>query len=355
MIYIIYNIRVEAKRAIEGIRGETGIMTVMVVGLGSMGKRRIRLLRKYDSKLKIIGVDNLKERCESIQKDYGIITFNNLDNAINWGNIECAFISTSPLSHANLINICLQNKMHVFTELNLVDTMYEENMELAEANGKILFLSSTFLYRKEITFIGEKVNECKHKIDYTYHAGQYLPDWHPWESYKDFFVGQKKTNGCREFMAIEFPWLIDVFGMIKSVKVVADKISDLDVDYPDNYMLILEHENGNKGVVAIDIVSRKATRNLEVFGENIYLKWDGTPNGICWYDYDQKRDIKIHVYDSFDQEGDYATFIIEDAYYSEICNFFQVIHNIAEPRYTFKKDKIVLKIIDYIETGRRRE
>ena len=33
--------------------------------------------------------------------------------------------------------------------------------------------------------------------------GQYLPDWHPWESYKSFFVSNKKTNGCRELFAIE--------------------------------------------------------------------------------------------------------------------------------------------------------
>ena len=32
-------------------------MKVLVVGLGSMGKRRIRLIRKYDPTITIIGVD----------------------------------------------------------------------------------------------------------------------------------------------------------------------------------------------------------------------------------------------------------------------------------------------------------
>ncbi|MDE6927475.1 MAG: hypothetical protein K2P06_01985, partial [Muribaculaceae bacterium] len=66
---------------------------------------------------------------------------------------------------------------------------------------------------------------------YIYHVGQYLPEWHPWENYQDFFVGDKRTNGCREIMAIEFPWLIETFGEIREVSVLHDKMSHLNIDY----------------------------------------------------------------------------------------------------------------------------
>lgn len=324
-------------------------MTVMVVGLGSMGRRRIRLLQKYDSEMQIAGIDSLKERCEKARQEYGIEVFDSIEEACKERDMECAFICTSPLSHANLIHICLEKKLHVFTELNLVSIMYDDNIRLADKKGKILFLSATFLYRKEIMYMRERIQAYKEKVNYMYHAGQYLPDWHPWESYRDFFVGQKKTNGCREFMAIEFPWIVKVFGKIKAIKVSGGKMSSLEVDYPDNYNLLLEHENGNKGVVAIDIVSRKAIRNLEVFGQKIYLTWDGTPDGLVCYDWAEKKDMKVQLYETVDKRSDYAATIIEDAYYSEIVNFFQVLKGEGEPLYSFAEDKNILKIIDYIE------
>ena len=324
-------------------------MTVMVIGLGSMGRRRIRLLQKYDLKMKITGIDSVKERCEKAQQEYGINVFSSVEEACRESDIECAFICTSPLSHAYLITICLEKNMHVFTELNLVSIMYDENIKLANEKDKVLFLSSTFLYRKEIMYMQEKVQAYGENVNYMYHAGQYLPDWHPWESYQSFFVGQKKTNGCREFMAIEFPWIIKVFGNIKTVKAAGSKMSTLEIDYPDNYILFLEHENGNKGVVTIDIVSRKAIRNLEVFGENIYFTWNGTPDGLLWYDCTEKKDKKMQLYETVDKRSDYAASIIEDAYYSEISNFFQVIKGNEKAKYSFMEDKSILKIIDYIE------
>lgn len=34
-----------------------------------------------------------------------------------------------------------------------------------------------------------------------------------------------------------------------------------------NYFVMIEHIGGNKGVLAVDVVSRKAVRNMEVFSE----------------------------------------------------------------------------------------
>lgn len=321
----------------------------MVIGLGSMGQRRIRLVKKYDSSMRVIGVDSSDERCKNAENKYGIDTYPDLQEAVGKENIECAFISTSPLSHAELINQCLKHSIHVFTELNLVDTGYDENIKLANDEGKVLFLSSTFLYRKEIMYLQKKVKESNKGFNYMYHVGQYLPDWHPWENYKDFFVGQKKTNGCRELFAIELPWIVEVFGKIKSIKVTGGRISSLEIGFPDHYILLLEHENGNRGSVAVDVVSRKAVRNLEVYSEDMYLTWNGTPTGLSEYDYVQKKDIDIRLYDEVDKRSEYGATIIEDAYYSEVENFFQTIKRKEQPKYSFEKDKEILKTIDHIE------
>ena len=324
-------------------------MKAIVIGLGSMGKRRARLLKDIDNSIQIAGVDMKSERRQAAEKELGIPTGESIASVCEKYKPDCAFISTSPLSHAAIIKECLENNLHVFTELNLTNAGYDENTKLAKEKNKVLFLSSTFLYRKEIQNIKSEVARCGCPLSYLYHAGQYLPDWHPWESYKNFFVGNKATNGCREFMAIEFPWLIDTFGTVKSMYSTKSKNSSLDIDFPDTYQIFFEHDTGHKGMITIDIVSRKPARNFELSGESLYLTWDGTPDGLFKYDYETKANLKISNYEEVERREGYSSFIIENAYKSEIINFIDTINKIGTPMYSFEKDRYILSIIDEIE------
>jgi len=324
-------------------------MNAIVIGLGSMGRRRIRLIKQYSSNIKIVGIDLNDNRRKISEEQFGIETDTDLKKVLDVNDINCAFICTSPLSHSHLINLCLEYNLHVFTELNLISDGYDENVDLAKKKKRALFLSSTFLYRAEIIKINELIRQQSDIVNYSYHVGQYLPDWHPWENYKDFFVGEKRTNGCRELFAIELPWLIEVFGNIKDIVVRKSKISSLNIDYDDNYLVILEHESGHKGMLAVDILSRKAVRNLEVFGENLYLSWDGSAEGLKMMDIAKRKEENILLYEKVDQLDQYSKFVVENAYYDEIVSFFEVISNNIEPIYDFEKDKIILDLIDRIE------
>ncbi|MBY3619222.1 Gfo/Idh/MocA family oxidoreductase [Acinetobacter sp. CUI P1] len=324
-------------------------MKIVVIGLGSMGKRRIRLIKKYNDQYQIFGIDSSEERRQTSEKEYSIETFANVDELLLNKSVDCAFVCTSPLSHSGIISRCLEKGLHVFTELNLVTDGYDENTMLAKENKRVLFLSSTFLYRQEVRKIKQLVKGSDCLLNYTYHIGQYLPDWHPWENYKDYFVGDKRSNGCREIFAIELPWLTDVFGVINKVHVMKNKISSLDIDYDDNYMVMIEHANGHKGMLAVDVVSRKAIRNFELFGEELFLQWDGSAEGIKVYDFDHKEEKKIQLYETVDQLEQYSKFVVENAYFDEIVSFFSVVEKREEPLYSFSKDRAILNIIDEIE------
>lgn len=324
-------------------------MTVLVVGLGSMGRRRIRLLKQFDKNAKIFGMDQSVDRRRSCSEEFKIATHSSFEEMENLHEVFCAFVCTSPLSHHSIISQCLKNGWHVFSELNLVDDGYVDNMQIARDKGLTLFLSSTFLYREEIRYIKKKVEGNPEKVNYVYHVGQYLPDWHPWEHYSQFFVGDKRTNGCREIMAIELPWLVEVFGKVVDTQVRKDSMSTLQLPYPDNYIITLVHESGSKGLFALDVVSRKAVRNLELFGENLYLSWDGTPQGLIWYDTESKKEVQTVVYDKIDKQENYSRTIIENAYFQEIVSFFAAIAGNENPIYSFEKDMQIIELMNRIE------
>lgn len=325
------------------------MMNIILIGLGSMGKRRIRLLQKKNDVERIVGVDSNPERRDEASSLYGIDTAESIQKAVELGNFDCAFICTSPLSHSAIIRECLENHLHVFTEINLVSDGYEENIALSKSVGKVLFLSSTFLYREETQYIAERVKTQTSPVNYIYHIGQYLPDWHPWENYKSFFVGNKRTNGCREIMAIEMPWLTEAFGEIEAVSSIHGTMSNLGLNYDDNYMIQLTHKNGNKGSLVIDVVCRKAVRNFEAYSENLYLAWNGTPQGLEEYNVEEKTQRQIQLYESIEHMDGYQATVIENAYANEIDEFFAVVRGDKHQTYGLEKDLSTLGWLDRIE------
>ena len=320
-------------------------MNIVVIGLGSMGKRRIRLIKGLYSEITIYGIDERNDRRQEAEELFGIKSLKSMEEIDK--EISCAFVCTSPLSHSSIITECLKRKWHTFTELNLVADGYSENIELAERNGCHLFLSSTFLYREEIRYIRSQV-KAEEKWNYIYHIGQYLPSWHPWESYRDFFVGDKRTNGCREIFAIELPWLIRTFGSIKETHTASGKMSGLDITYKDNYIVNLMHENGCKGLLAVDVVSPYAVRRLEAYTEGKYIIWNGTPDSLAEYDARTNSLVPVVLSEKTEHKEGYENFIVENAYKNEIMEFFSIIQQKKTPIYGFEQDERILELIDKI-------
>lgn len=323
-------------------------MNILVVGLGSMGKRRIRLLKKMYQQYHIYGVDLNAQRCAFVKKEYEMETFPTMEEAVSQRKFECAFVCTSPLTHAGIIKTCLENDMNVFTELNLVSDGYVDNINLAKQKNKLLFLSSTMIYRDEMKYLRERI-DAKKCYSYTYHVGQYLPDWHPWENYKDFFVADKKTNACREILAIELPWIVKTFGEIEHIKSVRTKATKLDIDYDDSYMILLQHKSGTIGSLCVDVVSCEPIRSLKIVAENLYLSWDGDEDSFFEKSGSKEELKKISLYDEIDHLEGYNKTIIENEYANELIQFFDELQKKADSIYNFEDDLKTLSIIDEVE------
>lgn len=318
-------------------------MNSLIIGLGSMGKRRLRLLQKHYPDFLLAGVDPQESRKQSII-DAGIQYYTDLSLAINNFNPQIAFVCTPPLTHTSITEICLSNNIHVFSEINVVSNGYSKILNLASQNSLKLFLSSTFLYRKEINYIHEVLDLGSRSL-YTLHIGQYLPDWHPWESHKNSFLSDKRTNGIREILAINLPWICEIFGPIHSISVAKNNFTSLSIDYFDSFIITIQHINGSIGSFTADLVAREPIFSLRIERENLLLKWGGRPDSLYMYSIDKKEWHPIRLYNTIDKLSDYADNIIEDAYHAEIEDFLNIIKYNTEPKWSFEKD---FEIIDWI-------
>jgi len=322
-------------------------MRAVVVGLGSMGRRRIRLMKAMENAPEIVGVNRSQERRAQAEREFGIKTCATLAEAIAEAKPQVALICTAPASHGPAVLECIDAGLDVFMEINLLGPWYAEAAAKAKAKGVKLFVSSTPVYRREMRYIADAVRG--EPVNYIFHCGQYLPDWHPWEDYHGFFAAKKETNGCREILCVELPWIEKAFGRIESVQVMSGRLTSLDIDFPDHYMILIRHEGGCKGMYCQDVVSRKGLRRLEVFSERHHIFWEGTPDSLSSYDLEAKALRPVRLYDDVVQDSRYNANIIENAYADEVQAFFDYVEKGVVPPYTFEEDAHTLAVVDEIE------
>ena len=67
-------------------------MKVLVIGLGSMGKRRIRLIKEINDSIEIIGIDTNIDRSSSVEREFNISTYNEIKTCIEKEKIDAAFV-----------------------------------------------------------------------------------------------------------------------------------------------------------------------------------------------------------------------------------------------------------------------
>ena len=145
-------------------------MKLLIVGLGSMGKRRARLAKGMDSSLAIVGVDSADaRRAEATELGLAENAWASIGEAVEAARPDAALVCTAPLSHAGIIGELLDHDLPVFTELNLVRDGYAENMAKAAEKHLPLFLSSTMLYRRETQYIKQAVHQFGKPLQYFYY------------------------------------------------------------------------------------------------------------------------------------------------------------------------------------------
>lgn len=320
-------------------------MKFLIVGLGSMGKRRIRNL-KYLQQEDIIGFDVSKERTKEIANKYSIETCNNIEEVLE-KKPDVLIISTPPELHMKYAKIAIENGIHFFTEASVVQDDMEDVVKQLDNSDIVGLPSCTMRYHPIVKKVNEVLKSGKlgKVLAFTYHSGQYLPDWHPWEDYRKFYVSQKETGACREIVPFELVWITSTFGKIKKVFSDKAKISSLAVDIDDIYNVLLDCENGVKGVLTVDIISRPAIRKLTILTERGTVIADWYAKSVNYYIFDQGwKNVMI---DDGLIEKDYLHG--EKMYIEEMENLLNSIQKKINPPYTFSEDLKILKILSAIE------
>lgn len=325
---------------------------ILIVGLGSMGKRRIRCFKKLGFS-KIIGLDPRTDRRKEVEKDYKIETVSTISEALT-KNPNCMIISTPPDLHYRYASIAIKNNIHFFTEVNIFSKDVAKIIKKLQRKTIVGVPSSTMLFHPIVEKLTKIMLEKKigKVLTIDFHFGHFLPNWHPWEDYRKFYVSKKETGAAREIVPFELIWITKIISKVSSVYGNMYKLSNLDNDIDDIYRVFIEFKNGVKGMFVIDVFSEPAINETKIIGENGIIRCDHNLGIIKIGRGEKWKEIKIKTEKM--AKGYKGNTPSDSIYEKEMKNFLNAIQKKLVPKFTFSDELEILKTLDAIEQSHKK-
>ncbi len=322
-------------------------MKVLQIGLGSMGKRRVRNMHALGMK-DIIGFDFREDRRREAFEKQGIKTTSVLNDEL-LKEREVFIISTPPDRHNEYMKLALKYRKPAFVEASVIrDGLLAIDRE-AKRKKVMIIPSCTFRFHPMVKILKNLIVSKKYgKIcNFSYHLGQYLPDWHPWESIKDFYVSKRTTSAAREMVPFELTWLLDLMGMPTEIFAFKGKTHDMGVDIDDTYAISLKFK-GFYGTMVIDTVARFATKTFILNLEMAQIRWNWEDKMIKVYEA-KTRQWKIFKQPEGQAAKGYNPNIVEGTYIEEMATFFAAIKGQKKYPNNLEEDAKILGILETCE------
>lgn len=320
-----------------------------------MGKRRVRDLRMQPHGVEVRGFDFRKDRADLTSNLYEVSTSTNLDEAMSW-DPDVLIVSTPPDHHMEYAHLAARGNRHFFVEASVLTDGVSDLIELMQNSKSIGVPSCTMRFHPHIQLMKQMLEADRLGQDWAfqYHMGQYLADWHPNEDFRSFYVSGERTGASREMVCFELVWLTWLFGDASFAVGIQDKITSLDIAGSDIYQLLVRFEDGTRGSMMIDVVSRIPYRTLRLVGEHGIMEWSAREDLLRTYDPEAKKwTDHSEVVATGRSDGHSAehsgNFSGESIYSREMHAFLDAVTGIAPFPHDFESDLRVLRTLEAIE------
>ena len=266
-------------------------MKFLIAGLGSIGRRHFRnlislgekdiiLLRSHratlpDDELNGYPVEtDLNEALKKHKPDAVIIanpTALHLDVAIPSANAGCSILMEKPIS-------------------NSLDQINQLESALGKGGGRLL-VGFQFRFHPTLQKAAQllKVNAIGKPLSFHAHWGEYLPNWHPWEDFKQGYAARPDLGGG-VILTLTHPldYLRMLLGEVDSLWSFTSA-SNLGLEVEDAAEIGLKMKNDALGSVHLDYNQQPPSHRWEMVGSNGTMKWDNASGNLDVFSV-QKKD-----------------------------------------------------------------
>ena len=250
---------------------------ILIIGAGSIGERHIRNLWQFGYRNMIV----FRQRNLPFREigEAQVTVSLNWDEVINKKPFA-AFICTPTSQHLEQVKNCLQNNMHVFVEKPLSHNLenIEELRSIASNSNKLLQVGFMMRFHPLILKVKNYIEDKTfgNLISTVSHWGSYLPDWHPWENYKESYAANKSLGGgvaltlCHDIdVAI---WLSG--SAVKKFETIKSHSNELDINAESVADIKINFESGVISNIHLNYLDNPPIRKYTWQFENANLELD---------------------------------------------------------------------------------
>lgn len=310
-------------------------MKVLFVGLGSIGQRHLRNLRRIcGDNLEILAyrqrglqrtfTDNMQIRDGvDLEQEYNIRSFNDLQTALREQPQIC-IISNVTNAHIPCALQAAKAGCHLFLEKPISDTMegVKELFEIVNEKHLKVFVGFQNRYHPALQIAKDCLRNHTLGNILAVHAevGERLSTMHTYEDYRETYMARKDLGGgvILNQMIHEIDYLQFLFGRPDKLFALGSLGKDLSVDVDDSCSAILSFE-GIPVTLHGDFYQYPPQRTLTIIGSRGKLHADIIGNRIQIV---QGNDVQEKVFDHF---------VRNDMFVEEMEKFLQCVENDGIP------------------------
>ena len=313
-------------------------MKFVIAGLGSVGRRHLQnLMTLGEHDILLYRTDHSTLPDEEL-KEFPVET--NLESALAQSP-EAVIVSNPTALHMDVAIPAAEAGCHIFLEKPISHSLdqIEEFRSIIEHGGVKVLVGYQFRFHPGLQNIRRLIFDgaIGRPLSVRAHWGEYLPDWHPWEDYRQSYSSRADLGGG-VILTLSHPidylrWLL---GEITEVWAFTSQSKELKVDVEDTAEIGFRFKGGALGSLHLDYYQRPPDHHLEIVGVNGSIQWNYADGVIKVY---RLKDQKWHTYPSP------RDFERNDMFLAQMKHFLDVIRGHAEPECTFEDGVKALQII----------
>jgi predicted dehydrogenase len=294
-------------------------LKILICGLGSIGQRHVRNLRKVEGdgvellayrrrgRADVLTADMRIKGGVSPEEEYGIRSFASLSVAL--AERPDAAVITNPTSeHVSTARAAAEAGCHLFIEKPISHSAegLEDLLDCVERQGLSAFVAFPFRFHPGLRRVKELISNGEIGAVVAAHVenGEYLPAWHPYEDYRETHPARRELGGgCLNIQSHELDYAQWLFGMPSRVYAVGGHLSNLEVDVEDSVSLLLSCGTRGRQIpvhVHLDYLQRPPQRVCEVIGDRGKVRYDYYLNQVALHQIDAS-DARVERFERFDR------------------------------------------------------
>jgi predicted dehydrogenase len=325
------------------------IKTVLIVGLGSIGRKHIDTIKKYFPEKNIILLRHKDCEKSDIIKLGIFKCLTSIENAIA-ENPQAAIVANPSPMHIEIAQKLANHGINLLIEKPISNSLKGVSELIKTCNDKkcILMTAYNLRFSPSLIYFREQLQEKIIGNVYSIRSevGQYLPSWRPESDYsKGVSANAALGGGVLLELSHEIDYLRWIFGPFSWVISSISKQSDLDIDVEDSVNVIIRFNRSDESKVGVlaslnmDFLRHNSLRRCEVIGEKGTLVWDGVLEKVELF---EKDCLEWNTIFSSKTNMSYT-------YKEEVKSFFDSIENGEDPYISGYDGLEVLSIIEAIK------